>query len=53
MAASFGARDLAEFQGLSPSFVAELFTQFQMACLVTSTEGIKGGYRLARDGLHR
>lgn len=43
------ARDLAEFQGISPSYVAKLFTQLEKAGLVTSTEGIRGGFRLARS----
>ena len=42
------ARDLAEFQGVSPSLVAKIFTKLQRAGLVVSTEGKKGGYRLAR-----
>lgn len=40
--------DLAEFQGISPSYVAKLFTQFKHAGLVTAIEGAGGGYRLAR-----
>lgn len=43
-----GSRDLAEFQGISPSLVAKLFTQLQKAGIVGSTAGIRGGYRLAR-----
>ena len=41
-------RDLAEFQGVSPSYLAKLFTQLEKAGLVTSAEGIRGGFRLAR-----
>ena len=40
--------DLAEIQGLSPSYVAKLFTQLKNAGLVTATEGSGGGYQLAR-----
>lgn len=40
--------DLAEFQGVSPSYVAKLFTQLEKAGIVASAEGIRGGYRLAR-----
>jgi Rrf2 family protein len=40
--------DLAEFQGLSPSYVAKLFTQLKNAGLVAATEGSRGGYQLAR-----
>jgi len=42
------ARDLAEFQGVSPSFVAKLFTRLEKAGLVRAGEGVKGGFRLAR-----
>jgi Rrf2 family protein len=42
------SRDLAEFQGVSPSYVAKLFTQLEKAGLVASSEGTAGGYRLAR-----
>ena len=42
------SRDLAEFQGISPSFVAKLFTRLEKAGLVASAEGIGGGFRLAR-----
>ena len=40
--------DLAEFQGISPSYVAKLFTLLKTAGLVTAIEGAQGGYRLAR-----
>ena len=40
--------DLAEFQGISPSYVAKLFTQLKAAGLVTAVEGAHGGYQLAR-----
>jgi Rrf2 family protein len=40
--------DLAEIQGISPSYVAKLFTQLKNAGLVTALEGAQGGYRLAR-----
>lgn len=42
------SRDLAEFQGVSPSYVAKLFTQLEKAGIVESVEGLGGGYRLAR-----
>jgi len=42
------ARDLAEFQGVSPSFVAKLFTKLDKAGIVKSGEGVRGGFRLAR-----
>jgi len=40
--------ELAEMQGVSPSFVAKLFTALKAAGLVTASEGAQGGYRLAR-----
>jgi rrf2 family protein (putative transcriptional regulator) len=43
-------RDLAEFQGISVEFLAKLFTKLARAGLVTATEGVKGGYRLAKAG---
>ncbi|MEX2454228.1 MAG: Rrf2 family transcriptional regulator [Rhodospirillaceae bacterium] len=44
----FSSRDLAEFQGVSPSYVAKLFTQLEKAGIVESAEGVGGGFRLAR-----
>ena len=45
---AMAAKDLADFQGVSPSLVAKIFTQLQKAGLVVSAEGVRGGYRLAR-----
>jgi Rrf2 family protein len=42
------SRDLAEFQGVSPAFIAKLFTQLEKAGIVTAVEGVSGGYCLAR-----
>lgn len=42
-------RELAEFQGVSPSYVAKLFTKLAKAGLITSAEGIRGGFRIAKD----
>lgn len=42
------ARDVAEFQGVSPSYVAKLFTKLERAGLIASAEGVDGGYRLAK-----
>lgn len=42
------ARDLAEFQGISPSFAAKIFAKLEKAGIVTAVEGVRGGYRLAR-----
>jgi Rrf2 family protein len=43
------SRELAEFQGISPSYIAKLFTRLEKAGLVVSAEGIGGGFRLARS----
>lgn len=42
------SRDLAELQGISPSFVAKIFPKLEKAGIVMAAEGIRGGYRLAR-----
>jgi Rrf2 family protein len=42
------SRDLAEFQGVSPAYIAKLFTQLEKAGLVSAAEGVRGGYSLAR-----
>lgn len=43
------SRDLADIQGISPSYVAKIFSRLQKAGIVTSSEGIRGGYRLSRS----
>ena len=42
------SRDLAEFQGVSPTFLAKLFTQLEKVGIVTASEGVNGGFSLAR-----
>ncbi|MEQ8345334.1 MAG: Rrf2 family transcriptional regulator [Sneathiellaceae bacterium] len=42
------ARDLAEYQGVSPSYLAKTFTLLEKAGLVRSVEGAGGGFELAR-----
>lgn len=42
------ARDLALFQGISPSFAAKIFAKLEKAGIVRAAEGVRGGYRLAR-----
>ncbi len=42
------ARDLAEFQGISGSYTAKIFTKLEKAGLVCASEGVRGGFRLAR-----
>jgi len=41
-------RDLARFQKLPERFLAKLFTRLKKAGIVSGTEGIKGGFVLAR-----
>ena len=47
------SRDLADLQGISPSFLAKIFPKLEKAGIVEASEGIRGGYRLARpaDGI--
>jgi len=46
--APVSSRDLAEFQGISPSFLAKIFAKLEKAGIVDATEGVRGGYLLAR-----
>ncbi len=46
--APLSSRDLAEFQGISPSFVAKIFPKLEKAEIVRASEGVRGGYLLAR-----
>jgi Rrf2 family protein len=43
------ARDLADFQRLSVSFMRKLLTELAQAGLVEGSEGVRGGWRLARN----
>lgn len=42
------SQELAGMQGVSPTFVAKLFTALKAARLVNASEGAQGGYSLAR-----
>ena len=42
------SRDLADLQGVSPSFLAKIFPKLEKAGVVTASDGVHGGYRLAR-----
>ncbi len=42
------SRDLAEIQGISPTFLKKIFPKLEKAGIVEATGGIRGGYRLAR-----
>lgn len=41
-------RDLADMQGVSVDYAAKLFTRLAKAGIVQSTEGVRGGFSLAR-----
>jgi Rrf2 family protein len=43
-----GTRDLADLQGISPEYLAKIFTKLHQAGLVSGTEGAHGGFALAR-----
>lgn len=45
---ALSSRELAELQGVSPSFVAKIFPKLEKAGIVQASEGVRGGYRLAR-----
>lgn len=47
-ATPLSSRDLAEFQGISPSFVAKIFPKLEKAGIVQALEGVRGGYLLAK-----
>ena len=46
--APLSSRDLAELQGISPAFVAKIFPKLEKAGIVTASNGLRGGYRLAK-----
>jgi Rrf2 family protein len=46
---ALSSRDLADLQGISHSFLAKIFPKLQKAGLVSASEGVRGGYRLARQ----
>ncbi|WP_395408245.1 RrF2 family transcriptional regulator [Pseudoduganella sp. UC29_106] len=41
-------KDLAELQGVPVEYLAKLFTKLNKAGIVVATEGVKGGFSLAR-----
>jgi len=41
--------DISERQGISLSYLEQLFSKLRKSCLVASVRGPGGGYRLARD----
>jgi Rrf2 family protein len=44
----FSSRDLAQLQGISSTFLAKIFPKLEKAGIVSASEGVRGGYRLAR-----
>jgi Rrf2 family protein len=45
---TIGVQQLAELQGLSPTYLSKILTRLVKADLIESTSGIHGGYRLTR-----
>ncbi|WP_422062028.1 RrF2 family transcriptional regulator [Sphingopyxis sp.] len=45
---AMSSRELAELQGISPSFLAKIFPKLEKAGIVAASEGVRGGYRLGR-----
>nr|EES53803.1 MAG: transcriptional regulator, BadM/Rrf2 family [Leptospirillum ferrodiazotrophum] len=43
-----GVSDIAEFQGVSPSYLSKIFTRLKKAGIVRFSIGVKGGYVLAK-----
>lgn len=44
---TIGVRPLAEFQGVSPTYLSKILTKLVKSGLVESTPGVNGGYKLA------
>ena len=44
-----GIKELAEFQGVSESYLAKVFTKLGKAGITKSISGVKGGYELAKN----
>lgn len=44
-----GIKDLAEFQGVSESYLSKVFTKLGKSGITRSVPGVKGGYELARS----
>lgn len=45
---ALSSREIAELQGISPSFLAKIFPKLEKAGIVAANEGVRGGYRLGR-----
>lgn len=46
---SIGVHDLAEFQGISDSYLSKTFAKLAKLGIVKSMPGVRGGYSLGRD----
>ena len=46
---SIGVHDLAEFQGISDSYLSKTFAKLAKQGIVKSMPGVRGGYSLGRD----
>lgn len=44
-----GIKELAEFQGLSETYLSKVFSKLTRAKIVDSVPGVKGGYKLAKE----
>ncbi|HKV39840.1 MAG TPA: Rrf2 family transcriptional regulator [Blastocatellia bacterium] len=45
---SLSVSDIAEFQGVSPTYLAKVFGRLKRAGIVRSSRGVRGGFELAR-----
>ncbi|QOV13405.1 Rrf2 family transcriptional regulator [Viridibacillus arvi] len=46
---TIGIKDLAEFQGLSETYLSKVFSKLAKADIVSSVPGVNGGYKLAKS----
>jgi len=46
---SVSVSDIAEFQGVSPTYLAKIFGRLKRSGIVTSSRGLRGGFALARS----
>lgn len=46
---TIGIKELAEFQGLSETYLSKVFSKLAKAGVVNSVPGVNGGYKLARN----
>ncbi|MCR8842459.1 Rrf2 family transcriptional regulator [Paenibacillus sp. SC116] len=46
---TIGIKELAEFQGISETYLSKIFGKLSKSGIVHSVPGVKGGYRLAKS----